>query len=421
LFTDMTITRNSAMIEAAVDLYRTGKTPPAYLIDLDSVNANCRHLAETAKAHGMNCIAMTKSTGHNPHVAQLALDRGMSSLVAVEARQAFKFAEHGHKLGHVGHLSQIPRRDIHAILGMRPDFVTVYSLEIAKAISDWCETLGRRQPVLVTISHPGDDGLYEYMVGGWTIRDCVEGIRPLLDLPGIELVGVTTHVAVGNDQDDAATVKPTEAFFTTLRGKEKLERAFGIELPRINAAGNANCLTIPRWAQYGVTDVEPGAAIIGNSRFHAMREMPEIPAQVFVTERTHTWDGREHVIGGAFGNLPPNEGVAPAEGLFGHTLDEALKNRRRYVGCGQVDFHGAFAKGQQEPEYGMPVVFPHIANAYLDRAPVVTVSGIQDGKPVVRGIFDSEGTIDRRFPQAPGAAVSNNARVSRIYAPTRRS
>jgi predicted amino acid racemase len=272
----------------------------------------------------------------------------------------------------------------------------------------------------VTVTNPGDGGTFDDMTGGWTESGCVAGIRPLLDLDGIRVAGLTQHVTIDYvGQDDAREAQPTPAFLTTLRAKELLERELGLSDLRLNVAGNANVVTMPMLAGHGVTDVEPGAALTGSAKFHALQDMPERPAHVFVSEYTHTWRDNALAIGGGFGWVWDMDGTPERfEGLFGRSLDQALSNRLAFNGSGLVDFHGSFAADGHRLRYGDTVLFSQMTHAFDQRGYVAAVSGIQTGRPIVRGLFDNAcNMLGPDFnPVDLGDALTSVAQVSADYA-----
>jgi predicted amino acid racemase len=420
---DKTLERNPGLLEAAIELHQNGIIPAAtHVIDLDAVAENASVMAEAAERSGLRVFVMTKQDGHEPHMTRIALDRGLHAVVAVEAIQAHRIHRYGFPLGHVGHLSNVPRHQIPAILAMEPEFITVYSYDAAKAVSDVAREMGREQSLYVVATNYGDEGTYDEMIGGWTEETCVEGVRPLLDLPNVSVAGLTQHVTIDYvSQDDARTAKPTAGFFTTLRAKEKLEKEFGLSDLRINCAGNANALTMPILASYGATDVEPGAALTGSAKFHAIQDMPEKPAHVFVSEATHIWRGDALAVGGGFSFVwDMDETPERFRGLFGRTFEEAKANQLVFKGPPWVDFHGVFkCDGAQEPKFGDTVLFCHLTQAFVERGYVAAVSGVSAGKPELRGLFDNATSmLDEDFNPVPLAdALASIERVSRDYRP----
>lgn len=82
---------------------------------------------------------------------------------AIEANIIHRF---GLPLGHVGYLSNIPKHQVKRIVAMRPDVITVYSYEAAKAVSDAAKGLNIVQRLYVRVNKSGDE-IFTGMVGGW--------------------------------------------------------------------------------------------------------------------------------------------------------------------------------------------------------------------------------------------------------------
>jgi predicted amino acid racemase len=412
--------RNPAMLEAAIRLHQEGAIPPAtHLIDLDAVANNARVIADAARRFGLTAFAMTKQDGHEPHMTSLVLDRGFDGVTAVEAMQAYRIDRYGFPLGNVGHTSQLPRAEVGRILAMDPKFVTVYTLEAAQRVSEACVALGRTQPLYVTVGRPGDEGTDAELFGGWNETECVEGIRPMLTLPNVHIAGIAQHVTIDYpSQDDPYTARPTEAFFTALRARERLERGLGLPDLRINCSGNCNAVTAGILASYGATDIEPGAALVGSGRFHALLDMPEIPAQVFVSEITHHWAGNAYAIGGGFGFVWDMDGtLAPFHGIVGQSLDQARKQPLEFRGPPWYDVFGLFDDPDGLATVGDTLLFVHLPQVIMERCYVAAVSGISKQRPIVEALIDSFGTVldDDRNPLPPDDARASVERVRLKY------
>jgi predicted amino acid racemase len=408
------------MLEAAISLHQEGAIPPStHLIDLDAVAHNAGVIAEAARRHGLTAFAMTKQDGHEPHMTQLVLDRGFDGVTAVEAMQAYRIHRHGFPLGNVGHTSQLPRADVQRILAMDPQFVTVYTVEAAERVSEACVTLGRTQPLYVTVARPGDDGTEAELFGGWDEAACVEGIRPILFLPNVRVAGIAQHTTIDYpSQNDPYTARPTEAFFTALRARDRLEHGLGLDTLRINCSGNCNAVTAGILASYGATDIEPGAALVGSGRFHALLDMPEIPAQVFVSEITHHWAGNAYAIGGGFGFVWEMDGaLAPFQGLVGSSLEQARRQALGFRGRPWYDVFALFDDPDSIARVGDTLLFAHLPQVIMERCYVAAVSGISEQRPIVEALLDSEGTVldTNRNPLAPDDARASVERVGRKY------
>lgn len=398
---DRAVGRNPGLIETSFQLHQEGRLPaPTQVIDLDAIAQNAALQAEVARRRDLRVFAMTKQNGLNPLMTRVALDQGLHSTVAVETLQAHRIHRYGFPLGNVGHLQNIPAGQVRRIVSMRPEYVTVYNLEAARRVSEAAAELGHVQDLYVRVTNPaivagskvvaGDEGSFGGLIGGWTEANCVEGIRPLLDLENVRVAGLTQFGGVAyQGNESAAKAEPTEALRTTLRAKEALEAELGLEGLHVNCGGNANAVTFEMLADVGVTEVEPGLSICGAASFHASEEMPEIPAQAVVTEVTHFWEGDVYTVGGVFAFVSELYDEAPMQALVGRSADEGRERRLSYLYDEMVDAHGVFSAEGFQPAVGDTVVMVHHPQAFLERGYTAAVSGIASGDPVVEGIFDA--------------------------------
>src|SRR5262245_58243372 len=132
MFLATTLRRNSALVRAAVALHQARGVPPnTFLVDLEALRDNARLLATTAEQHGLRLYGMTKQFGRNPVLARAMLAAGIPSAVAVDWDEAQTLARFGVRIGHLGHLVQVPQAAIPAALALRPQVITVFSLDKA--------------------------------------------------------------------------------------------------------------------------------------------------------------------------------------------------------------------------------------------------------------------------------------------------
>ena len=109
MFLSVTLKRNPALIEAAVNLHRKGAIPPdTYVLDLDAIAYNARLLARAADRAGIRLYMMTKQIGRNPEVARLIAANGIRRAVAVDPWEARLLGRSGIALGNVGHWCRFP-------------------------------------------------------------------------------------------------------------------------------------------------------------------------------------------------------------------------------------------------------------------------------------------------------------------------
>jgi predicted amino acid racemase len=399
--------RNPEMIATAIDFHQNGIIPPAtYMVDLDAVAANARLMVDEIKRHNLRSYIMTKQNGRNPYITRVALEQGIDSTVAVEAMEAQVIHRYGLPLGHVGHLSNIPKTQVPAIVAMEPEVMTVFTYEAAKAISDAARAQGRVQNLYVRVNKPGDE-FFKGMVGGWTLENCVEGVRRIVELPNVQVTGLTSFVNIA---------RPTNTFFTMLKAKEILERELGLSDLRVNAPAFNNCATFAMLAEHGATDVEPGIGLLGSSLAHAYQDLAEKPAQVYVSEVMHHWDGEAYTLGGGLTYVETSGGPHeyPVRCVTGTSFDEAKDNFLTLVERGIIDYHGVLADGEKA-HVGDTAIYALRAQFFVTRAYVAIVSGISTGEPRLEDLFDSAGNaLDRDFAVIPAPQVVD--KIERVIA-----
>ena len=148
--------RNEALITAAVDLHQSYRIPAnAYVLDVDTIRENVKKMVSLAHKNGMKVYPMTKQIGRNPIIIQALKEAGADGCVCVDMADARRVHEAGMKIGHLGHLVQVPAGETAAAVAMEPEYWTVYSLEKARAISDALPN-GKKQKVMARIYADGD-------------------------------------------------------------------------------------------------------------------------------------------------------------------------------------------------------------------------------------------------------------------------
>jgi predicted amino acid racemase len=132
MFLDPLIRRNPGLVRAAVALHQRGRVPAnSYVLDLDSIRANARAIAVEAERLGLQVLAMTKQLGRNPAAITAMRDGGVPACVAVDMDCARAVDAAGSRVGHIGHLVQVPRHEAEEAARLRPLYWTVFSEEQA--------------------------------------------------------------------------------------------------------------------------------------------------------------------------------------------------------------------------------------------------------------------------------------------------
>ncbi len=410
-----TLERNPQLVEAAIELHQRGALPPGtFLIDLDTIADNASLLASEARRLALRTYLMTKSYGRNPYVTALALARGLNSTAAVEAREAYLIDRFGLPVGHVGHLGAVPLHEAAQIVAMEPEVITVFTVETARSISNAAVAQGRHQALYVRVNDRRDE-VFQGFVGGWTLEDCVAGVAPIIELPNVSIRGMTSYPNISYTTTSAAQVVLNSTFETMLRAKELLERKLPLSELRVNAPANNGCATFGLLAANGVTDAEPGHALLGGSLLHALDCLPERPAQVYVSEVTHRWAGELYTLGGGLLYLETFGGALtrPTRCLVGSSLEVAVDQVATLSYRGHVDYYGV-CEDVPSARPGDTVIYALHPQYFVNRAYVAVASGIADGSPRVEAIFDwaCNELDDSRLPIPSG----ETAEAARRYA-----
>lgn len=384
MFLDSLLARNPRLADAAADLHRRGEIPPdTYVIDLDAVGENAALLAGEAERLGLGLWFVVKQIGRNPELIR-AIARSIPAYAAIDADEARVLHASGARAGNLGHLVQIPRRALPELLAPRPEAVTVYDLDNARAVSEEARRLGFTQDVLVRLEGAAGT-VYPGQEGGVPL-DALDAFAHAAEaLPGVRLAGVTAFPCVLCDPETGAP-EPTPNFDLALKARDLLA-ARGHENLKLSAPSATSAASLPLLARLGATHGEPGHALTGTTPLHA-RDLtqPERPAYVYVTEVAHTLaDGRPAVFGGGFyprshirSALLPRTGArlavqdAPAENIDYYRLLEAPADGER-------------------AEIGETALLAFRTQIFVTRAKVAVVAGLSSGKPRLTGIYDSRG------------------------------
>jgi predicted amino acid racemase len=391
VFLDVLRRRNPAFLDAAIALHREGALPAnAYALDLDAVRANARALREAGDRHGLEVLAMTKQVGRAPGFLAALRDGGLDAGVAVDMTDARALARGGLRVGHVGHLVQVPRAEADAAAALEPANWTVFSDDKAAEAAAAARAHGREQDLLARIHAPGDR-FYPGHEGGFPAADVVAVAERLDALDGARFAGITTFPALLFDAA-AGEVRPTPNLATLAGAVERLRDA-GVTDVRVNAPGTTSAATFGLLAEHGATQVEPGHGLTGTTPPHALRDLVEQPAVCYVTEVSHVHDGRAYAFGGGlyvdpvFGDYPMRALVAEEPGVEGARLLAAS-----IPPPAAIDYYGQLDPGDgPAPSTGATVVFGFRIQAFVTRAYVVGVAGVATGAPRVAGIWTSDG------------------------------
>jgi predicted amino acid racemase len=391
MFLETLARRNPDLVKAAVALHQSGAIPPnCYLLDLDAIRANARHIKRAADAAGLAVYPMAKQVGRNPWFVRAVARAGMPKLVCVDWMGAELLAAQKARIGHVGHLVQVPRARAGAVCALQPEVWTVFNPDKAREVSAAAQRAGRTQDLLLRVVAPGDT-FYPTHDGGFALTDVVEAAGEIVKLPNVRLVGVTSFPTLLFDLE-RRDVLLTPNMQTIALAAEKLRLQAGIEVTQVNAPGTTSAKTMQMLADAGATHVEPGHGFTGTTPWHAYADLPEKPALCYLTEVTDVRGDVAYVLGGGLyvdPVIPPHQ----VRAFVGRNGDEALR-RRADADLGSpagIDYYGLLDRRSARVDIGDSVIFGFRAQVFVTRAYVAVVRGIARGKPTVAGLYTSTG------------------------------
>lgn len=390
MFLDLLRRRNPGLVDAAITLHQAGSLPAnCYAIDLDAVTANAGAISAEASRLGLTALAMTKQVGRNPDFCAAVTQGGIPASVAVDMECARATVRAGMRLGHLGHLVQVPRAEAAAAAAMRPWYWTVFANEKADEAAAAAAAVGYEQPLLARIRADGDE-FYSGHEGGFAAADIVSVADRLDSLRSARFAGISTFPALLFDRE-RQRVRPTHNLATLEKAAAAL-RAAGRTDVQVNGPGTTSTAALTALADAGVTQVEPGHALTGTTPWHAVEDLPELPAVCYVSEVSHLHDGRAYCFGGGMYVDPV---IAPYQvrAMVGREAASAALVPATLPPPAAIDYYGQLdLSGAPSVAVGDSVVFGFRIQAFVTRAYTAGIRGASTGRPEVAGIWSADGT-----------------------------
>ncbi|WP_191555862.1 YhfX family PLP-dependent enzyme [Metabacillus idriensis] len=375
MFLDMLQKRNPALIKAAAALHQSGSIPPnTYVIDLDSFERNVRALAKSAVINRVKLFYMTKQIGRSGFVGKTIQRNGIEKAVAVDIDEAFNLSESGCRIGNLGHLVQPGKHQWGIVLKqLRPEVVTLFSLERGRQLSEAAVKLGLKQDVILRVISK-HDFIYPGQYGGILIDELEPVIRELQRMPGINVIGVTCFPVM--QLNEAKTdFEFTSNLQTLLKSREILDNQ-GIEAIHLNAPSSTSCHTMPLLRKYGITHGEPGHALTGTTPLHAYSEnLIEKPCIAYLSEISHMDEDQAYTIAGGFyarSNM--------TKALFGNRLDQ--ETAVHPSSSENIDYYGSL-KRNPKMNVGDAVLYAFRTQIFVTRSHVAFLKNVDSKTPEV--------------------------------------
>src|SRR5205823_1961352 len=160
---------------------------------LDAVREKAARLRAAFDRHGLAAYYEPKQFGRCPPVCAALVEAGFAAAIALDTEAAAALLGRGFRVGHVGHLGQPAAGDAEWVAAeVRPEVVTVYSVERAAELGAAAAAAGRVQDVLLRPIGP-EDLLRDLVGGGTPEAELVDVARALALLGGVRLAGVTSY------------------------------------------------------------------------------------------------------------------------------------------------------------------------------------------------------------------------------------
>ena len=383
--------RNPEFLRAAMALHASGSVPAnSYVLDLDTVTANARVMAEAATGLGLTVYAMTKQAGRNPPFCRAVKAGGIDAAVAVDMPCARAVGSGGLRVGHLGHLVQVAEHEADEAASLQPDYWTVFSEAKAAQAAAAASRAGRVQDLLLRI-HAAGDTFYLGHQGGFAAEDVLAAADYADGLTGARCAGVTTFPALLFSPENG-TVGATHNLGTLEKAAAAL-RASGRAV-QVNAPGTTSSATFAILAAAGATQVEPGHGLTGTTPLHATTaDLPELPAVAYVTEVSHIYGGRAYCFGGGLYIDPvfPDYQVQ-ALVASGGDLDAAFLADAEIPPPSMIDYYGMLTPPDgHQIRPGDTVIFGFRSQAFVTRGYIAPIRGVRSGRPEALGVWSADG------------------------------
>ena len=393
MFLQPLLRRNPQFVEAAVEFHQAGRIPAnSCVLDLDAIEANTAGLCRQAHRLGLTVYAMTKQIGRAPAALAAMTAGGVDGYVAVDMACARPIARHGHNLGHVGHLVQVPRAEAGEAAGLEPDYWTIFSENKAEEAAAAARRVGRTQRLLVRVFAEGDT-FYAGHEGGVGLDDLPATIDRIAGMEGAEFAGLTTFPALLFDSaSGGARLTPNAATLARAAEVASSHPACPKTL-EINAPGTTSTEVLGMLAEAGATQVEPGHGLTGTTPLHGVQDLPEQPAVLYLSEVAHIHQGVPLCFGGGL-YIDPVFGDYQVRAVVAHDPSEVSTEPVPVdmPAPAAIDYYARLHPGESRTvAEGATVVFGFRVQAFVTRTLIVGLTGVSSGRAQVAGVWNGFG------------------------------
>jgi predicted amino acid racemase len=287
--------RNPELVRVAAALHQEGEIPAdCYVADLESIRRNAELVKRATEKAGLEVYFESKEVGRASAVCEVLAEIGFDKAIAIDIEEVYALKRNGVRVGHGGHLGQIPSSDVrHVVAEVRPEVLTVYSYAKAAQVSAAATDAGVTQKVLIRVNGP-EDILLPAVGGGTPEAEALELVTRIDALDGVSFAGFTTYPGIRYDLKKQRWARTTN-FDTMMSMRDAVEEQLGLVVEHLNAAGNNCADSLDLLAEGGATHCEPGQAFVGGLVANGFTDEPEVPAIAYVSEG-HPSLGRRSVL-----------------------------------------------------------------------------------------------------------------------------
>ena len=217
-------------------------------VDLAAIRHNIRILAETAGTAEVMAVVKGYAYGHgNPACAEAMLEAGATRVGVARVAEALHLRDAG--IGAPIHVFTEPPPEAARTMVEHDLVATAYTPRFARLLSDAAAESGRRVAVHVKL----DTGMHRVGVPPDAVADA---IREMAALPGLEIEGAWSHLAVADIPEHPFNKEQLDLFERLL----EVVASTGVRLRYRHLANSAATLSFPE-AHYDI--VRPGIASYG--------------------------------------------------------------------------------------------------------------------------------------------------------------
>lgn len=382
MFLKKVIERDPRFVETALRFMDEGKIlPDTYIIDVDTFVKNAKEMLKEATAQGIDLYFMLKQVGRNPYLANKLVEMGYKGAVAVDFREAQILMENRIPICNVGHLVQVPKGALSPIIEYGPNYITVFSLEKAREINEEAKKQKKVQPLLLKVIGP-EDLVYSGQTAGFHFEELRKVVQEIKKLDHVKVGGVTSFPCFLIDEKEGSP-EPMNNLETLLNAKKILQEE-GITDVNVNAP-SATCIsTLKEMESFpDITSAEPGHGLSGTTPLHMLRDEPEVPCVIYMSEISHNYNGHAYCYGGGHYRRSHMK-----DALVGTSIEDGILCKVSPPDLPCIDYY--FELDQEFP-VSTPVCMAFRFQIFVTRSHVVLVEGIQSDEPVIVGEFDSQG------------------------------